>query len=556
MLLFIYFVFFPLVLCIDYCIKETYRLQNACLPLPTSIQTNSSPLPTRPFSSFEEWQQKDTRRPRKPKGIGQQVVDSIDGGLSDDLGAIIENYMSPQRSNNVYEKTKRFNYASVDCAATVRKSNKEAKGMQSILIESKDQYLLNRCSSDKFVIINLCEQIRVDTIVMANFEFFSSTFRDFKVYGAAKYPTEDWSLLGQWQAKNTRDLQVFRVPESPWTNYIKIEFLTHYGHEYYCPLSLVRVHGMSMMELYTNIESNDEIIENTVDHLWPAEIREQIIQPQPNIINASESFPIKIEEEPETAIPPIEEPTNETADIEASHALIIKPNTCAQENTLLLDPVQTTHVNRSIALTTAISHTSTPEATATNITEDHRPMITHKVHSKETQESIYKTIMKRLNVLEHNMTLSQRFLDEQNKVLNDVFVGMEKKHQEQLMMLIEHLNGTASQKMEIMKKRYERWHADMKEQTENGMKDMSLKINIMADQLSFEKRVSQIQSVVIIILFVYMALSSGTLNTLSPVIAAQSEERKKQKEKRMNLHIDTNRLETEPNQQVPNLNTA
>jgi hypothetical protein len=78
------------------------------------------------------------------------------------------------------------------------------------LFESKDQYLLNKCSADKFVIINLCEEILIDTIVLANFEFFSSTFKDFRVYVANTYPTKDWQLLGQWQAKNTRDLQVRR----------------------------------------------------------------------------------------------------------------------------------------------------------------------------------------------------------------------------------------------------------------------------------------------------------------------------------------------------------
>lgn len=59
-----------------------------------------------------------------------------------------------------------------------------------------------------------------------------------------------------------------------------------------------------------------------------------------------------------------------------------------------------------------------------------------------------------------------------------------------------------------------------------------------------------------IALFVYMALSSGTLNTLSPVIAAQLEERKKQKEKKMSLYVDTKHLEPESSQQVPRMNSA
>lgn len=216
---------------------------------------------TKPLVSFEEWQKKaiqetdkDRRHKRKTAegGIGdsvgkasgnkrQQMVDSIDGGFSDDFGSMFEDLIGDvvgkQKTPNVYDEgeyiapsksgqgdgnkklqqfaavrmkslKERFNYASIDCAATVRKSNKQAKGAQSILYESKDQYLLNKCSADKFVIINLCEQIVVDTLVMANFEFFSSTFKDFRVYASSKYPTNDWRLLGQWQARNTRDLQV------------------------------------------------------------------------------------------------------------------------------------------------------------------------------------------------------------------------------------------------------------------------------------------------------------------------------------------------------------
>lgn len=260
MLYFSLFLFCPLVFAFNYCTKDYYDGLSPICPakastdvspslfpdLMTTTRQTASSTPIKPFSSFEEWQKqvlKDSNgsattnnnrhrssQNEKKKTLGQtrQVVDSLDGGLSDDLGSMFENLMdTPKSTQNVYDEKQyispigqdkkvdnlkylkeRFNYASVDCAATVRKANKEAKGAQSILFESKDQYMLNKCSTNKFVIINLCEQIRVDTIVMANFEFFSSTFKDFKVYASSKYPTDDWRLLGQWKAKNTRDLQV------------------------------------------------------------------------------------------------------------------------------------------------------------------------------------------------------------------------------------------------------------------------------------------------------------------------------------------------------------
>lgn len=500
--------------------------------------TNNTTVSHKPLVSFEEWQKrilqnekkhnkrKSSSSDEKPK----QILDSVDGGFSDDFGSMLEGFMGSnnKKTPNVYTEgeyisptyasdnkkkdvpskslKERFNYASIDCAATVRKVNKQAKGAQSILYESKDQYLLNKCSADKFVIINLCEQIVVDTIVMANFEFFSSTFKDFKVYASSKYPTEDWKLLGQWQARNTRDLQVFRVPDSGFVEYIKIEFLTHYGREYYCPLSLVRVHGMTMMEYYTTVESQDQ--DPKVEHLWPAEVREQIIQPQFDVTNTSESFPIKIEVEEEeadvelpleipepvfdTLPPPPSEPVPETTESIstplATPSLSLPPpslenETSSQQELALPASLEEPNNSNSTSLAKlndTIIQDDTEIATTASTTTIQIPTQHPKI---STQESIYKTIMKRLHTLEHDVALSQRFLDDQNKILNDVFTDMEKKHQEQLIMLIGHLNETASQKIDNMQRRYEQWYEELKEQNENDMREMTAKMSILADQV-------------------------------------------------------------------------
>ena len=149
---------------------------------------------------------------------------------------------------------KRFNYASFDCAANVLKTNAQAKGALAVLGENKDSYMLNECSaSNKFIILELCQDIQIDTVVMANFEFFSSTFRTFRVSISDRYPAkaDKWQELGVFEARNSRDVQSFLV-KNPiiWARYITIEFLSHYGNEYYCPLSLVRIHGRTMLEEY------------------------------------------------------------------------------------------------------------------------------------------------------------------------------------------------------------------------------------------------------------------------------------------------------------------
>jgi hypothetical protein len=146
-------------------------------------------------------------------------------------------------------------------------------------------------------------------------------------------------------------------------------------------------------------------------------------------------------------------------------------NVLSTETSQLLDPISVSASLSDFVTSLSISQPESPteEATLdkettnsettetpqnTNATSLATSVAHHKPspHTKEsnTQESIYKTIMKRLSVLEQNMKLSQRFLDEQNKILNDVFVDMERKHQDQLILLIGHLNETASQKIDHM----------------------------------------------------------------------------------------------------------
>jgi len=107
----------------------------------------------------------------------------------------------------------RTNYASVDCSAAVLKSSKSTKGATSILNNAKDRYMLTPCSSkEKFVVIELCEEVNIDTLVLANFEFFSSMFKHFTVEGSEVYPGSkaDWITLGTFRAGNVRGPQVFK----------------------------------------------------------------------------------------------------------------------------------------------------------------------------------------------------------------------------------------------------------------------------------------------------------------------------------------------------------
>lgn len=105
----------------------------------------------------------------------------------------------------------RSNYAATKCAAMVHRSSKESKGAASILVEQKDRYMLTPCSAEsKFVEIGLCDEIQIDTVVLANFELFSSMFKHFEMTCSVHYPgkPDTWHHLGHFRARNIRGIQV------------------------------------------------------------------------------------------------------------------------------------------------------------------------------------------------------------------------------------------------------------------------------------------------------------------------------------------------------------
>jgi hypothetical protein len=172
----------------------------------------------------------------------------------------VAHYRRPKDAGKTCKE--RFSYSSFDGGATVLKTSPGAQNSKAILVENKDSYMLFTCSQEnKFVIVELSEDILVDTVVLANFEFFSSMIRSFRVSVSDKYPVkmDKWKDLGTFQARNSRDIQSFLI-ENPkiWAKYIRIELLSHYGNEYYCPVSLLRVHGTRMLDSWKDAEAGLE----------------------------------------------------------------------------------------------------------------------------------------------------------------------------------------------------------------------------------------------------------------------------------------------------------
>ena len=239
---------------------------------------DSSPIPTATEKvedildeSFEDWlshhgtpQEPMNETAQQPSTVEKPIVDGLNnatGTQSKPKETVIPAPKNPIIHPKIQSHQKdRFNFASFDCGAIIKSSNAGAKSATSILSGNKDAYMLNQCNVVQFVVLELCEEILIDTIVLANLELFSSMFKDVRISISNEYPktrasadenqtNQGWTVLANLLARNVRNEQSFVIPNPVmWTKYVKIEFLTHYGTEFFCPVTLLRVFGKTVME--------------------------------------------------------------------------------------------------------------------------------------------------------------------------------------------------------------------------------------------------------------------------------------------------------------------
>lgn len=521
---------------------------------------DDSPLDTANFLSFEEWRAQNlakagqssdtfeprTRESRRDPRANTNALDALgeDSEIELDFGFDSGNGGAPEYRVSRSDKTatpspaepgsrlrskdagktcrERFNYASFDCAATVHKTNPGCKGPTSILLENKDSYMRNKCSQEnKHFIVELCEDILVDTVVLANFEFFSSMFRTFRVSVSDRYPAKasGWKDLGTFEARNSRQVQAFLI-ENPliWARYLKVELLTHYGNEFYCPVSLLRVHGTTMMEEFRYQEelARGEIEDDVSEELAPEVVALGIEVDVRTAMPASTREETPTESYPEYTAGPAEAMMDmyESNLVEKRMLRYMadpKPVACkprANNGVLVFEPVRlpvcdvvytpsttiqavrpsqpATMISAgSISSTTAVSSQTVPSVPRPSNKESisitpsaqsssqqreaatavpkpinlSKPLDHYQQEPKQqnppppshpqppsasptTQESFFKTVHKRLSLLEQNATLSLQYIEDQSRILRDAFMKVEKRQMEKTTVFIEQLNLT------------------------------------------------------------------------------------------------------------------
>ncbi|KAK5109493.1 hypothetical protein LTR62_006945 [Meristemomyces frigidus] len=508
----------------------------------------------------------------------------------------------------------RTNYASFDCSANILKNNKESKHASSVLVENKDSYMLNRCSANnKFFIVELCNDIHIDTIVLANYEFFSSSFRHFRVSVSDRYPVkeEKWRELGTFEARNAREVQAFLVEEPQiWARYLRIEFLTHYGSEYYCPVSLLRVHGRTMMQEFRQEEemargelAEDEAsfepylnvpnaVEESIVSVTTADVKHQpqtdathvetpqstagassisqndIAQEQNHTADTKSRTPTSLEGSDRTltpssltcAVPTLSSRELETAPVHGASRSILADDSATLSSTAsepLLsssqvasasahhDPVQQNSAvdategsslpikhppSSNTTLTTAPSivaePSSAPATPATTIqqltngtvTDTTPPSLDTSTLTNSTrnptstpspppqpqpasQESFFKSISKRLHLLESNSTLSLQYIEAQSRNLREAFSKVEKRQISTTTAFLTTLNATVMTELHGFRLAYDQlWQSTIIEleaqraQSQREMYALSTRLTFVADELVWQKRMGILQS--------------------------------------------------------------
>ncbi|KAJ1925730.1 hypothetical protein IWQ60_004370 [Tieghemiomyces parasiticus] len=469
----------------------------------------------------------------------------------------------------------RFNHASADCAAVVLKANPEAKGPAAVLTNSKERYMLNLCSATKFLLIELCDDILIDALALANYEFFSSTFKDFTVHVTDRYPPKDgaWRLLGRFQAYNSRETQIFTVPDPVmWARFIRIDLLTHYGAEYYCPVSLVRVYGNTIMEQYKREEEdlNAGIIDEA-DAVAVAPVRE--VPPKPK--TWLEAPP------PPPPAPAVDPPVDSSASLrsywdrldrlmqdtgpvgeafgdaleDTSPAISALPRMPLRDAVTTagsdpdLDPVYVGDGEVGV-LEAAPGSTKEggladtesepimtdadveiPAAEAPTSSSQPPPPLRPHASAGGTQESIFKTIMKRLGWLDRNMTMTYQYLEEQNGAINDILAKLDYAHRHQVHQAFSYLNTTTAKQIQALKITCEEiWKAiifDVEAYEHHSRRDieqLTTRLNQLSQDLVFEKRMRIAQLILLLAVILVVGLSKA-LKVVSPRLPEDKKEK-------------------------------
>ncbi|KFG83348.1 Sad1/UNC domain protein [Metarhizium anisopliae] len=548
--------------------------------------------------NFEDYGNGDHQKltsPRSARGDGVDEQPAPADALLYEEGKAATVHLSKDAGKTCKE---RFSYSSFDAGATILKTSPGAKNARAILVENKDTYMLLECdAASKYVIVELSDDISVDTVVLANFEFFSSMVRHFRVSVSDRYPVkmDKWRELGTFEARNSRDIQPFLVQNPQiWAKYVRIEFLTHFGNEYYCPISLLRIHGSRMLDSWKDSEGGrDE--EALIDgdesagadsHQDENHVADAAASRDTNVhITASNgtsarslSYALDIFTNMDAtcpapssagANPPTRDPklssvslgTSQESDLvssDVSQARSASPENSGNSSIAQAKSILATgSINYSTIMPTSQddrlrNHTGAVNGAALNVNtttidrENNAATPTARLSassgqngkprssgttgasaaSPTMQEGFFNAITKRLQHVESNLTLSMKYVEDQSKHIQEALQSREQRQHAKINYFLDELNKTVLAELHTVREQYDQiWQSTVlalesqRDRSERDMMALSSRLNVLADEVVFQKRMAIIQAIILLSCLFLIIFSRGvSLPSLAPLL--------------------------------------
>ncbi|WWC62151.1 uncharacterized protein I303_104743 [Kwoniella dejecticola CBS 10117] len=471
----------------------------------------------------------------------------------------------------------RYNYASPDCSARIHSSSPQTQHASSLLHKSRDRYMLTPCKAkEHWAVIELCDEIRIEAVEIAIWEFFSGVVREVRVSVGGEDdedfeddPADDvtgrsvkWEEVGSFVGKNVRGVQTFTLSQpTSFHRFVRLDFPSYYGTEYYCPVSQLKVYGMNQMEAFKweqkrisaaskgrneakEKEAEERRAKDRAEKEKQANEEKDRQQEREKELDALEKL---LHEQAGRVVPDILTETAilsklaETANTRSSDAKSSSTTATSSsvDTALTTDSSQTPNVNSDNG-----NGTSDPPKTAQNMntmTTDtaapSSPSVSASTSSSSTysrsspprtdsSESIYAFIIRRLNDLEGNSTLVARYIEEQAKVMRLMLTRVEKgwdewkeddrgKWEQERMRQEDRLGKVISQ-LELQRSAFE-----------EERKTFQTQLRGLTDELGYERRRGLAQLFVMFIIIILGVISrSSTIDAVLKPLLAEAKRRR------------------------------
>ncbi|RXK39302.1 hypothetical protein M231_03381 [Tremella mesenterica] len=477
----------------------------------------------------------------------------------------------------------KYNYASPDCSARIHSASPQTQHAASLLHKSRDRYMLTPCKADEhWVVVELCDEIRIEALEVAVWEFFSGVVREIRVSvggedaedgdinedGEIRVRSSEWKEVGSFVGKNVRGAQTFTLTQpTSFHRFVRLDFPSYYGTEYYCPVSQLKVYGMNQMEAFKweekrqaavarekdkdrNANKDRDTEERKAKEKVQAEkiraqqreedkrkeleldelerlLSEQARRNQPvelitdsvtaEIVSVGSSI-----SNPSIASPtnpgagtlstPLEEPSTTVVDNVPSSL-----NTHNATSTISRSPLSDISVDGSQPTVTSYNSTTSTSVSSSTYTRASPPR-------SDSSESIYAFIIRRLNALEGNSTLVARYIEEQTKIMRHMLGRVERSWEEWRTDWEHEDRGRWERERMRQEDRLGRVISQMEQQRvslERERRDIMTQLRVLGDEIGYERRRGIAQ---LFILFVMVALGVATRSSsidaiLKPLIA-------------------------------------